>query len=139
VLTPFGLSTSRNGQANADPVEPGEIIRLKAADAASRSLDLRFVWRVVRPQTSGVKMFIHLVNEAGTTVAQQDLAPQQGQADTAKWQPGDAYQDVHGLPLPGNLAAGSYKVEIGIYNAVGNARIMAGGQASLTLGTLIIS
>jgi len=139
VLTPFGLSTSRNGQANADPVEPGEIIRLKAADAASRSLDLRFVWRVVRPQTTGVKMFIHLVNEAGTTVAQQDLAPQQGQADTAGWKPGDAYQDVHGLPLPGNLAAGSYKVEIGIYNAVGNERIMAGGQASLTLGTLIIS
>lgn len=139
VLTPFGLSTSRNGQANADPVEPGEIIRLKAAEAAGRSLDLRFVWRVVRPQTTGVKMFIHLVNEAGTTVAQQDLAPQEGQADTAKWQPGDAYQDVHGLPLPGNLAAGSYRVEIGIYNAVGGTRIMAGGQASLTLGTLIIS
>lgn len=139
VLTPFGLSTSRSGQANADPVEPGEIIRLTAAEAGSRSLDLRFVWRVTRPQTAGVKMFIHLVNGAGTTVAQQDLAPQQGQADTAAWRVGDAYQDVHGLPLPGNLAAGSYKVEIGIYNAVGGERIMAGGQASLTLGTIIIS
>ena len=138
-LTPFGLSTSLNGQANADPVETGEIIRLTAAEAAKRNLDLRFVWRVLRPQTAGVKLFIHVVSQAGTVVAQQDLAPQQGQADTAKWQTGDAFQDVHGLPLPGNLAAGNYRVEIGIYNTVGGERIMTGGQASLTLGTIIIT
>lgn len=139
VLTPFGLSTSLNGQANADLVEPGEIIRLPAADAGKRSLDLRFVWRVLRPQTDRVKLFVHVVNEAGTVVVQQDLAPQGGRADTAKWQPGDAYQDVHGLPLPGNLPPGSYRVEVGIYKAVGGERITAGGQVSLTLGTIVIS
>ncbi len=36
VLTPYGLSTSLNGQANVDPVQPGEIISLSAAEASRR-------------------------------------------------------------------------------------------------------
>ncbi len=139
VLTPFGLSTSLNGQANADPVEPGEIIRLSAGEAARRNLDLRFTWRVLRPQTASIKLFIHVVNEAGTVVAQRDLEPQEGKAVTSKWQPGDAFQDVHGLPLPAGLIPGRYRVEIGVYNVIGGERIMAGNQASLPLGYLLLN
>lgn len=139
VLTPYGLSTSLNGQANADPVEAGEVIRLTQAEAASRSLDLRFTWRVTRPQTAPVKMFIHVVNEAGAVVAQRDLEPQEGKADTSKWQSGDAFQDVHGLPLPAGLLPGRYRVEIGIYNVGDGVRITAEGQAGLVLGYLVLS
>jgi hypothetical protein len=138
-LTPFGLSTSLAGRANADPVEPGEIIRLSPAEAGRRSLDLRFVWRVDQTPAQPVKMFVHLLNDKGQRVAQRDSAPFDDKADTRQWRTGDAYQDVYSLPLPANLAPGRYQVEVGIYDAGSGTRFTTEGHDSLTIGYLIIN
>ncbi len=138
-LTPFGLSTSLDGRANADPVETGEIIRLNAKEAALRSLDLRFVWRVGQPPAQAIKMFVHVVDESGKTVAQRDTAPLDDQADTRRWRVGDAYQDVHSLPLPANLGPGRYRVEIGLYDPATNNRSLTEGRDNLVIGYLLIN
>ena len=138
-LTPFGLSTSLEGRANADPVEPGETIRLSPAEAGLRTLDLRFVWRVDKTPAQPVKMFVHLLDEKGQRVTQRDSAPLDDKADTRQWRTGDAYQDVYSLPLPSNLAPGRYQVEVGIYDAVSGTRFTTEGRDSLTIGYLVIN
>ncbi len=136
ILTPFGLSTSHNGQANFDPVGPDEVITLNGVD--NRSLDLRFVWRVTRTPPDAVKVFVHLVNQQGAIVVQRDVLPLDGQADTRHWLPGDAFEDVHSLPLPSALPVGRYRVEVGLYRADNGENLLADNQASLILGYLIV-
>jgi hypothetical protein len=136
ILTPFGISTSANGTANTDPVASGEII--KFAPGSARTLDLRFVWRVERPAPDRFKLFVHVTDERGNRVAQRDLSPQDGKADTLRWRPGDAFQDVHSLPIPPNLPPGRYKVEIGLYRESDSARLALEGQPSLVIGYLEI-
>lgn len=138
-LTPFGLSTSLQGRANADPVESGEIIRLSSAEAGRRSLDLRFVWRVDQTPAQAVKMFVHLLDDKGQREAQRDSAPLDDKADTRQWRVGDAYQDVYSLPLPANLSPGRYQVEVGIYDAASGTRFTTEGHDSLTLGYIVIN
>ncbi len=138
LLTPFGLSTSLSGKANADPVAPGEIIRLEAATLAGRSLDLRLVWGVKRPSAQSVKLFVHVIDEKGNRVAQRDTLPLDDKADTRFWKIGDGWQDVHSLPLPVGLPSGRYRVEIGIYDAATGQRIKAEGRETLTLGYLVV-
>ena len=134
VATPMGLSSSKGATANFDPVGPGEILRLKPGETGGRSLDLRLVWRVERTPSQADKVFVHLVNEAGTTLAQRDVLPLNDRADTRQWRPGDAFEDVHSLPLPANLPPGRYRVEMGLYEAESGQRISVEGQGSLTIG-----
>ena len=95
---------------------------------------------MLRPQTAAIKLFIHVVNEGGTVVAQRDLEPQEGKADTSKWQPGDAYQGdanfnpstsspqsvtVSGVSSPGSggstPAPGTGKASIGAVKTSGSS------------------
>ncbi|HEX2909747.1 MAG TPA: hypothetical protein VH186_02995 [Chloroflexia bacterium] len=138
-LTPFGLSTSQNGRANADTVAPGEVLGLKAKEAGQRTLDVRFTWRVKRTPAQTTKVFVHVLDATGKTVAQRDILPLDGKADTRNWKPGDAFEDVHSLPLPANLPPGRYTVEAGLYDAVSGERFTADGKGSLVIGYLDIT
>jgi hypothetical protein len=138
ILKPFGLSTSFEGKANYDSSAPDGSLRLSAQEIATRTLDLRLVWRVTRAPAQQLKVFVHLIDERGQVVAQRDIAPLDEQTDTRHWQPGDAFQDVHALPLPG-LSPGRYKVIMGLYAADTGQRIPVEGQDSIMLGTIEVN
>lgn len=137
-MLPLNLSLAQGQQANVVRADTSGVLSLTPAQLKEGVLAVRLIWRVVRQPTQPAKLFVHLINSGGQIVAQSDLAPLQGQSDIQSWQPGEAYQDLHSLPLPANLAAGRYSVQIGLYNPSNGQRVLVEGQDNLTLGSVVI-
>jgi hypothetical protein len=60
-------------------------------------------------------------------VAQVDRPPLQGFAPTRLWQPGQRLVDTYNIPLPADLPAGTYAVQVGLYT-------LDGGRLPVTQG-----
>ncbi len=84
-------------------------------EPGAKKLPLTLFWRGDKPIGEDYVIFIHLLNEAGETVAQRDTAPRYGQFDTSKWIPGELLDDDQSLEIATNLSPGRYKLEIGVY------------------------
>lgn len=82
---------------------PGDIIQISLFWSAEAPLDQRY------------KTFIHLVDDNGVIVAQQDSEPVGGMAPTTAWQPGEIIRDNQGVLLPADLEPGEYDLLVGLY------------------------
>ena len=87
-----------------DKLAPGDIIQVGLFWSAEDVLEERY------------KVFLHLVDAAGTIVAQQDGEPVGGMSPTTSWKPGELVIDRHGVFLPETLAPGEYQLLLGLYN-----------------------
>ncbi len=70
-------------------------------------------------------VFVHLVAAEGdaTAIAQGDAPPLDGRWPTSLWIPGVTLDDVHTLPLPGDLAVGTYDLLVGLYDPESGERL----------------
>ncbi len=85
-------------------------------------LDLTLYWQALARPDLPYTIFIHITDDSGTLVAQQDGMPQNGSLPTTCWYPGEIISDTHRLELPAN-AAGSYDILLGVYNAQDGSRL----------------
>jgi hypothetical protein len=93
-------------------------------------------WDVRGRPSADYQVFVHVIDSAGRTVAQVDVAPGGGDAPaTSAWEPGQQIAVPLPLPLPGDLPAGAYQVSFGIYNLQNGQRLpfMGGTAADATL------
>ncbi|MBK9714276.1 MAG: glycosyltransferase family 39 protein [Kouleothrix sp.] len=107
--------------------QAGEPARaLKAGD----TLALRSFWQVEQPFAADYFIFVHVLNQAGETVARRDAPPWQGRYPTSSWRPGTLVVDANDLALPPELPAGEYAIVIGMFDpATGaNPPALADGQ-----------
>lgn len=88
-------------------------------DSDSENLDLLSYWRVEAAPEGSLKIFIHLLDEAGNMVAQHDGLDVQPGALTA----GDEFAQLHTIPLPPDLEAGLYGLQIGVYEVANGRRL----------------
>jgi hypothetical protein len=72
-------------------------------------------WQALTAIPQNYTVFTHLLDAAGTIRAQLDNPPQQGQYPTSWWDPGEIIVDPYTLPLPSDLAPGSYTLRVGLY------------------------
>ncbi|HEX2915731.1 MAG TPA: phospholipid carrier-dependent glycosyltransferase [Chloroflexia bacterium] len=86
-------------------------------------IPLRLYWRGEQKIPDNYVVFVHLLNEAGDTVAQRDNAPRNGQWDTSKWVPGETFDDDMSLNVATKLPPGRYKLEIGVYQPADGKRL----------------
>jgi hypothetical protein len=96
-------------------VEPGKNIRLTT------------YWRAKDRGVEPLSFFVHVLDEQGRLAAQWD-----GYSYAPYYvQPGDIIAQVHFIPLPANLAAGQYRLQLGLYQSSTGDRlpITVGGQA----------
>ena len=61
--------------------------------------------------------FVHLLDQEGRIVAQDDHLPLHGQRPTTAWVEGEVIEDGYELRLPADLPPGDYWLEIGLYDA----------------------
>jgi hypothetical protein len=87
------------------------------------SIGITFLWQAIAPQDRDLSVFVHLVDAAGTTVAQSDGAPGCGQSPTSTWRPAEIVFDPHTIELPEDLPAGVYTVRAGLYNPADGTRL----------------
>jgi mannosyltransferase len=140
-LVGFGPSNASTEHTNI-PLDNG--IVLEGYRLASRSLKrgetlaLTLLWRADRGPTSDRwKVFTHLLDASSIVVAQRDAEPADNLRPTTSWEPGERIEDNYGIVVPADLPAGSYTLEIGMYD--GQTRSVFDGQGDhLMLGQVQI-
>jgi len=71
-------------------------------------------WRVLQDVASPLPLaiFVHLLDNQSAVWGGKDILS----VATAGWEAGDVFAQVHRFPLPSNIPAGQYQVEIGVYS-----------------------
>jgi hypothetical protein len=82
-------------------------------------------WQSWVTLTQEVRTFVHLQDESGELVAQEDGLPMMGVANPLWWKPGDQWRDMRVLMLPNGLKPGKYTLRVGVYPAFGGDRFTA--------------
>ena len=105
--------------------------------APGRSLELRLRWRADRPPAPAYTVVVHLVDASGRLVAQHDGPPVNGLHPTGGWAAGEEVDDRRGVPLPGDLRPGEYRLKLGLYR--GPERLaLPDGASAITLGPVSV-
>lgn len=71
-------------------------------------------WRILQDVAEPLPLaiFVHLLDSQSTVWAGRDILS----VATAGWEAGDIFAQVHRFPLPSDVPAGQYQVEIGVYS-----------------------
>lgn len=106
-------------------VEFGERIMLLGYDRAllDGQLQLTLFWQAERSLDQNWTVFVHVLDGAGTLVAQRDSQPQDGRYPTSVWDQGEVVGDRLELGLPADLPEGAYRVVVGLYLAESSERL----------------
>ncbi|MCB0165452.1 MAG: hypothetical protein KDI79_14580, partial [Anaerolineae bacterium] len=91
-------------------------------------LSLTFYWIPIAPIDVDYTVFVHVRNEAGETVAQNDRPPLEGAYPTSLWDEGEIIQDELSIPL-NPIEPGRYDIAIGMYDHSTGTRLVVDGTA----------
>ena len=85
-------------------------------------------WRVLQDAAAPLPLaiFVHLLDSQSAVWGGKDMLS----VATAGWEAGDIFAQVHRFPLPSDVPAGQYQVEIGVYSRTDMQRfaVFEGGQ-----------
>jgi hypothetical protein len=79
-------------------------------------LNVLLYWRAKQALAANYKVFLHLVGEGETIVAQSDSEPQGSTRPTSRWQQGQMVLDSHTLSVPADTLPGDYALYVGMYD-----------------------
>jgi hypothetical protein len=119
----FGLNSLGVGQRSWQPrpvkAAVEDVALLLGYDVARApsedTLDVTLYWFALRDIGTDFKVFVHLLDQGGQTVAQHDGDPVGGFTPTTRWRSGELIADRHRLPLPSGLPDGTYELKAGMY------------------------
>ena len=119
--------------------ELGGLARLLGYDLPQKELmpgdglPLTLYWQSMRRSDTSYTVFTHLLDERGRLWGQQDNVPLQGTYPTAGWLPGEVVVDPYQIPLRDDAPSGSYRIEMGLYDAAMGIRLPVVDPTSQTL------
>ena len=87
------------------------------------SFEVIYNWRCVKTPAADLRVFVHITNQAGQAVAQQDHWPQAGRFPTTKWRAGDIVRERYVLVLPTSLPPARYQMRIGWFDPLRGSRL----------------
>jgi hypothetical protein len=114
----------------------GGVMRLTGAEltpadpAPGQDWQVVLFWTSNAPTPTGETVSVQLLNGAGRLAAQLDAVPQDGQAPTTGWLPGETIPDPHALHLPATLPPGRYTLAVAVYPSGGGPRLPVPGVGS---------
>jgi hypothetical protein len=92
-------------------------------------------WQVAEPATMPLRIFLHVLGESGTPIAQDDGL---GSAPWA-WEIGDVIVQKHVLRPPAGIAPGQYRLQVGVYDPATGTRLTVSTADRLLLGSLAVA
>ncbi len=128
----FGPEIHLHGYAlGKGPFAPGDVV------------PVTLFWEADAPP-GRYKVFLHLLDEGGNLVAQNDAEPRGDLSPTFIWSVGEVVTDRHGVYLPPDLPPGRYRLKAGMYRVDTGERLplsLDGAPAgdSLELGAVVVS
>jgi hypothetical protein len=112
------------------PARPGDTIHLLLQ------------WQSLARAEESYTVFVHLIDAANRPLVTLDYTPLGGSAPThlwiPKWLPGQRLLDPYRLSLPADLPPGTYYVEVGLYEMVGQRRLHLSDDAGNLIGDRLI-
>ena len=102
----------------------------RRGDGSEQALDVTLYWRRVGPLSQDWTVFVHLLDEVGNLVAQDDQQPVRGNYPTSFWDMEEPIADAHSLVLPASLPPGRYNLHVGLYLLDSEERLPVSGPAS---------
>lgn len=116
----------------------GQQIQLNGYDlrpaANEAGLELTLFWQALAQPTADWTVFVHLVDENGSLVAQGDGVPRDGNFPTQWWPTGTHIPDTHRLAGEINCdALSQYRLLLGFYNPVTAERLPVSGASGQLL------
>lgn len=134
---PAGFTTSQEKVATFSS-ESGDIVLneivggwrdVKGGDV----LQMETSWTKHGPE-SPVKLFVHITDASGSIVAQWDGLGVSWEG----WRDGDGLYQLHELSLPADLAPGTYRVWLGVYDPSSGLRWVAEGGDRWLAGEIVV-
>jgi uncharacterized membrane protein len=83
--------------------------------APGDTLTVTLWWTAEQPPPLDYSVSVFLLDATGMLAAQHDGPPLEGASPTSTWQPGDLKYDIHPIPLPASLPAGTYQLAVKVY------------------------
>jgi hypothetical protein len=149
MLAPFPVNAparvfTRPPIAQSLDVRLGDKFALVGFDVASsvvagQSLPVKLVWQSRQETDQSFKVFVHLLDAQGRSVAQSDAVPANWTRPTTGWQPGEFVADAHALLLA-PAPPGEYRLVVGMYAADTGQRLrLEDGGDMIELGKLEVT
>ncbi len=108
----------------------GNVARLFGYDApgwvqVGQSIPIKLYWETIEPDGRDYTTFIHILDENGQLIAQEDSPPQAGKYPTSIWAPGEQIPDDNTIILSADAPAGKYTIFLGMYDPITGHRLPA--------------
>lgn len=103
------------------------------------TLNVTLYWQALNRTDFNHVVFVHLISEVGTMVAQRDTYPGLGRYPTTIWDPGVTFADTYRVHVPETAyAPDRATVQIGLYLPGGPRLVTRDGQNTVPLSTIEI-
>jgi len=107
---------------------------LLGAVSPGETLDLVLGWEALREIMTAYRVFVHVVDDQGHLLAQNDGEPTGWTRPTTGWAVGEVVIDPRPLQIPETAAPGSVEIRVGVYAPDGQRLLLADGADSILLG-----
>jgi 4-amino-4-deoxy-L-arabinose transferase-like glycosyltransferase len=141
---PHPLSESKiEAIPNSTSVEFGNVARLLGyritphAVEPGDAVEVTLYWETLARTNQEYTIFVHLLSDVGTMVAQRDTHPGLGRYPTTTWEPGIVFADTYRVHIPETAyTPDTASVQVGMYLTDGPRLITSDGQDSLRLAAV---
>jgi 4-amino-4-deoxy-L-arabinose transferase-like glycosyltransferase len=107
---------------------------IETVTRAGNKLPLTLYWQALTKPPRDYTVFVHLLDAEGKVRAQVDTQPRGGGYPTLIWDTGEVIRDDYVLKLPADLATGSYRIELGLYEYPSLVRLPVADAKANALG-----
>ncbi len=114
----------------------GTLVSVDTGECHSAELTacvVQLVWRADAEVATSYRVFVHLIDENGTILAQSDGEPANWNRPMTGWMPGEYIFDPHLLPLSADASAKPFALRIGLYDPQVGTRLSADAGDFVTI------
>jgi hypothetical protein len=103
------------------------------------TVEVTLYWQAMARTERNYAVFVHLLSEVGTMVAQRDTFPGLGRYPTTAWTPGAAFVDTYRVHIPETAyAPDTGHIQVGLYRPNGPRLTTRDGRDAVRLATVEI-
>ena len=123
-VTRPAASSPQPALADFGPLRLVEATTPAAVVSPGDAVPLELLWQAAPDfATEPLVVVVQLLAGEGNVAASLEVEPLAGRHPTTQWQPGELVRDRHMLPLPDDLAPGTYSLIVGLYRAADGQRL----------------